>query len=53
MITFEYMQSLGKLSKEELQKRIDEMPEKEAKELLYDVLYVWFRHDRINLEKFY
>lgn len=48
MITFEYMQSLSKLSKEDLQKQIDEMPEKEAKDFLFNLLYVWFRHDRVN-----
>lgn len=50
MITFEYMQSLGKLNKEELQKQIDEMPEKEAKELLKAILMTWFGHDRTSTD---
>ncbi len=48
MITFEYMQELSKLSKEELKRKIDEMNEGEAKELLFSVLCAMFRHDRVS-----
>lgn len=50
MTTFEYMNELSGLSTEELKEKISLMDEGTAKELLFDVLYVWFRHDRVNPE---
>lgn len=51
MITFEYIQELSKLDKIELGKRIDEMPEKDAKDLLYGILCSMFRHDRATADE--
>lgn len=42
MITFGYITSLWQLSKEDLEKRIADMPEEEAKELLFGALCVMF-----------
>lgn len=42
MITFEYIHDLQQLSKEDLEKRIADMPEEEAKELLFGALCVMF-----------
>lgn len=51
MITFDYIRELSKLDKTELGKRIDEMPEKESKDLLYGILSAMFHHDRITIDE--
>ena len=51
MITFEYIQELSKLNKMELGKRIDEMTETDAKDLLFGVLSAMFHHDRITIDE--
>lgn len=51
MITFEYIQELSKLNKMELGKRIDEMPEKDSKDLLFGILCAMFHHNRINIDE--
>ena len=48
MITFEYIQSLQRLSKDDLAKRIADMPEEEAKELLLGALCAMFGKDRVT-----
>ncbi len=40
MITFNYINSLWQLSKDDLAKRIADMPEEEAKELLFEIMCV-------------
>lgn len=51
MITFDYIQKLSALSKEELEKRINEMPDAEARELLFGLLCSMFRHDRVSINE--
>lgn len=51
MITFEYIQSLQRLSKEDLEKRIAEMPEEEAKELLFEIMCVMSGKYRMTEEE--
>lgn len=40
MITFNYITSFWQLSKDDLEKRIADMPEEEAKELLLEIMCV-------------
>lgn len=51
MITFNYINSLWQLSKDDLEKRIADMPEEEAKELLFEIMCVMSGKYRITEEE--
>ena len=51
MITFNYINSLWQLSKDDLEKRIADMPEEEAKELLFEIMGVMSGKNRITEEE--
>lgn len=51
MITFNYITSLWQLSKDDLEKRIADMPEEEAKELLFEIMCVMSGKYRMTEEE--
>lgn len=51
MITFDYITALWQLSKDDLEKRIADMPEEEAKELLLEIMCVMSGKYRMTEEE--
>lgn len=51
MITYNYITSLWQLSKDDLEKRIADMPEEEAKELLLEIMCVMSGKYRMTEEE--
>lgn len=51
MITFDYIAALWQLSKDDLEKRIADMPEEEAKELLLEIMCVMSGKYRMTEEE--